>query len=107
NLLAIIFNLPHNISILKLLQGIVMKFKIEVDTEPEELRRFLGLPDVKAFQDDLLNKIREKMVAGAEGFDPVSLLKPYLPENLQSLQALQKVFWENFLGKNDPNGGKK
>ena len=74
-----------------------MKFNIEVEMTPEELRRLMGLPDVSGIQEEMIDKVREKMAQGIEGFDAVSLLKPYLPENLQALGSLQKAFWENVL----------
>jgi hypothetical protein len=37
-----------------------MQIKIEIDVKPEELRRFLGLPDVGALQDDIVDFLREK-----------------------------------------------
>ena len=74
-----------------------MKFNIEVDMTPEELRRLVGLPDVSGLQQEMMNAISEKMTQGIEGFDAASLLKPYLPEHLQSLGSLQKTFWENVL----------
>jgi len=70
-----------------------MKIKVEIDTTPEEMRRFFGMPDVQDLQQDLLSSIREKMKAGVEGYDPFSLLKPFLPENLRSMDAMQKAFW--------------
>lgn len=71
-----------------------MKIKIEINTEPEELRRFFGLPDVGPLQAELLSDIREKMRAGVEGYDPFSLMRPFLPENLKSFEALQKAFFD-------------
>ena len=38
-----------------------MQIKIEIDVKPEELRRFLGLPDVGALQDDIVDFLREKV----------------------------------------------
>ncbi|MDH3692965.1 MAG: DUF6489 family protein [Gammaproteobacteria bacterium] len=70
-----------------------MKIKVEIDATPEEMRRFFGMPDVQDLQEDLLGNIREKMKAGVEGYDPFSLLKPFLPENLRSMDAMQKAFW--------------
>ena len=75
-----------------------MKIKIEVDTTPEEMRRFLGLPAVVDIQSDLLAKVRERMQAGAEGYDPLTLLRPFMPENLRSMEGFQKAFWENLSG---------
>ncbi|WP_179957438.1 DUF6489 family protein [Exilibacterium tricleocarpae] len=91
-----------------------MKFNIEVDMTPEELRRLLGMPDVSGIQENMINKIRDKMAQGVEGFDAVNLLKPYLPENLQALGSMQKAFWETVLkskkttsSKGPDTGGEK
>ncbi len=70
-----------------------MKIKVEIDSTPEEMRRFFGMPDVHDLHQDLLSSIREKMKAGTEGYDPFSLLKPFLPDNLRSMEAFQKAFW--------------
>lgn len=70
-----------------------MKFTINVDMTPEELRRALGLPDVSALQDEMVNRVREQMDAGAEGYDPLSLLKPYMNSSVGSMEALQKMLF--------------
>ncbi len=74
-----------------------MKVKMEIDMTPEELRRFIGLPDVSELQKEMLGKVREKMAQNLEGFDAATLLKPYLPQHLQSLTALQEQFWKTIL----------
>ena len=71
-----------------------MNIKLDIETSPEELRRFFGLPDVGPLQQEMLDKVREKMMAGIDGFDPVTLMKPFLPEHMQSLEALQRQFWQ-------------
>jgi hypothetical protein len=70
-----------------------MKIKFDIDATPQELRTFFGLPDVETLQKEMLEQIREKMLDGVEGFDPFSLMKPLMPEHLQSMTALQKSFW--------------
>ena len=45
-----------------------MKIKIEIDLKPEELQRFLGIPDVTAIREDLLQFIKEKVAADPAGF---------------------------------------
>ncbi|MCW5589404.1 MAG: hypothetical protein KIT27_07030 [Legionellales bacterium] len=74
-----------------------MKFNIEVDLTPEELRRFLGLPDVQSLQNEIINNLREKMTQGIDGFDPMNLMKMIFPDNLQTLQTMQKQFWETWM----------
>ena len=68
-----------------------MKFKIDIEMSPEELRKVLGLPDVEGFHEDMMNRIREQMEAGVEGYDPLTLFKPYLSSGLGSMDALQKM----------------
>jgi len=36
-----------------------MKINVEVDISPEELRRFMGLPDVQGFQQQMLERFSE------------------------------------------------
>lgn len=57
-----------------------MKINVEFDLTPEEFRRSLGLPDVEAFQQELLNRIQKQMESGVEGYDPMSLMKPFLQQ---------------------------
>lgn len=52
-----------------------MQIKIEIDVKPEELRRFLGLPDVAGLQDDVVRFLREKVGAAGESFDPAAVLQ--------------------------------
>lgn len=68
-----------------------MKFKIDVEMSPEELRKVLGLPDVEGFHEDMMNRIRTQMEEGVEGYDPLTLFKPYLSSGLGSMDALQKI----------------
>jgi len=76
-----------------------MKIHFDIDTTPQELRSFFGLPDIEPLQKEMLELIRKNMYAGLEGFEPSTLLKPFLPEHLHSLTVLQKTFWESLLGQ--------
>ena len=57
-----------------------MKINVEFDLTPEEFRQALGLPDVEAFQKDLLERIQKQMESGVEGYDPMSLMQPFLQQ---------------------------
>lgn len=59
-----------------------MKINVEFDLTPDEFRRSLGLPDVEAFQQHLLDNIRQQMESGADGYDPLSLMKPFMQSPL-------------------------
>lgn len=68
-----------------------MRFSIDVEMTPEELRRALGLPDLSAFQDDVVEQVREQMASGTEGYDPWTLLQPFLRSGMGSADAVQKM----------------
>ena len=43
-----------------------MKVNIELDITPEEMRRFLGLPDVQGWQQQMLDSFTENVVSSQE-----------------------------------------
>lgn len=73
-----------------------MKISVEIDATPQEVREFFGLPDVQSLQKDILDKIREDMTRGTSGLDAFNLMKPFFPTHLQSMESLQKAFWNAF-----------
>ena len=68
-----------------------MKVTVDVDITPEEMRKLFGLPDVEAFQRQLMDDIRERMNAGVEGYDPLKLFQPYRAGTLASWDYFQKL----------------
>ncbi|TVO78661.1 hypothetical protein [Sedimenticola selenatireducens] len=66
--------------------------KISVDMTPEEMRTLMGWPDVQGLHEEMINKIREQMNAGAEGYDPLSLMQPFFTQSANSMESLQKMF---------------
>ncbi len=69
-----------------------MNFKIDIDITPEEMRKLLGLPDVEAFQRQILDDIRQRMVEGVEGYDPLKLFQPYVVGSMASWDMFHKMF---------------
>ena len=67
-----------------------MQIKIEIDVKPEELRRFLGLPDVAGLQDDVVQFLREKVGQVNESFNPTEFVKGNL-ETLKQSPAFKKL----------------
>ncbi len=67
-----------------------MKVSIDVDMTPEELRKLFGLPDVEGFQRQLMEDLRGRIAAGAEGYDPAKLMQPYISSTLASWDLFQK-----------------
>lgn len=74
-----------------------MKINIDFDLTPAEFRALFGLPDLQPLHKEVMDKIREKMLAGVENYDPMNFLAPYSPEGMRSLQELQQVLWKGFL----------
>ena len=79
-----------------------MKINIEIDLTPAEYREALGLPDVRPVQEELMEKVREKMLAGVEGYDPTKLLAPYFPDNMRAMEKLQRAMWEGLIAAGNP-----
>ncbi len=69
-----------------------MKISIDIDITPEEFRRLMGLPYVSAFQQEMMNQIRDRMLAGVEGYDPMKMFQPYYSSALSSWDLWQKMF---------------
>lgn len=68
-----------------------MKVNISVDLTPEEFRKSMGWPDIQPLQEEMLAKIREQMEAGSEGYDPISLMQPFLSPSTNSVESFQKI----------------
>ena len=45
-----------------------MRIKMEIDMKPEELQRFLGMPDVAAMREEIMRFIKERVAADPAGF---------------------------------------
>lgn len=65
--------------------------KISIDMTPEEMRTLMGWPDVQGLQAEMIDKIREQMNAGAEGYDPLSLMQPFFAQSANSMENFQKL----------------
>ncbi len=60
-----------------------MQIKIEIDLKPEELRQFLGIPDVLGIQEDLFRYARDKFSDGLDGVDA----KTFVKENMDAVRG--------------------
>ena len=65
-----------------------MKITFDIDCTPEEARAFLGLPDVKPMQEDLLADIHERMSANLRAMDPGEMMKLWLPANFKGFEQM-------------------
>jgi len=69
-----------------------MKIRIEVEVGPQELREFLGLPDVSHLQKEALEAVAKRVRTGAaSGADAMAVLKGLVPEGLFSIGEWQRL----------------
>ena len=83
-----------------------MKFRVKVDCTPEEAREFLGLPDVQAFQNEVMELVRERTQEHLKAMDPEAMMKTWMPMGLEAMSTLQQTFMNSFAGapgKTDKN----
>ena len=69
-----------------------MKITMTVDCTPEEARAFLGLPDVKPIQDQLMREVQERMAANIRAMEPEAMLRTWLPATLKGFEQIQEMF---------------
>jgi hypothetical protein len=81
-----------------------MKITMNIDCTPEEARAFLGLPDVKPMQEEMLKEVQKRLSASLKAMDPETIVKNWLPATLQGLQQLQEMFLSQMA---QSRGGKK
>ena len=84
-----------------------MKINIEFDMTPEEFRRAMGLPDVQEFQKELMQNMMEKMMAGEDGYDALSLFQPMMKEGMSTMEQMQKSMMNIMSGYMGSNVGNK
>lgn len=65
-----------------------MKINVEVDCTPEEARAFLGLPDLRPMQDQLLAEMGERMSASLRAVDPQEMMRLWLTPNLKGFEQI-------------------
>lgn len=78
-----------------------MKFRIDLDITPEELRRVMGLPDVQELHQEMLDKLRQNIEI--DGFDPAAMMKLY---TTGSVDQLQKMVLKMMSGYRSPDNNK-
>jgi hypothetical protein len=75
-----------------------MRITVDVDCTPEEARAFLGLPDVKPMQEQLMGELQERMAANIRAMEPEALLRTWLPATLKGFEQLQEMFISQMAG---------
>lgn len=67
-----------------------MKITVNVDCTPEEARAFLGLPDVKPMQEQLMQELQDRMTAGIQSMTPEDMLRTWLSPTMTGFEQMQK-----------------
>jgi Family of unknown function (DUF6489) len=76
-----------------------MKITVEVDCTPEEVRRFLGLPDVAPVQKAIMENIQQRMATAIDQITPEALLKAWMPVSPDKMQQAFAKLFEAFVPK--------
>jgi len=75
-----------------------MKVTVDVECTPEEARTFLGLPDVKPMQEQLMRELQERMAANIRAMEPETMLRTWLPATLKGFEQMQEIFMSHMTG---------
>jgi hypothetical protein len=75
-----------------------MKITMDVECTPEEARTFLGLPDVKPMQEQLMREVQERMAANIRAMEPEAMLRTWLPATLKGFEQMQDIFMSHMTG---------
>ena len=75
-----------------------MKITMNVECTPEEARAFLGLPDVKPMQEQLMQEVQERMAANIRAMEPETMLRTWLPATLKGFEQMQEIFMAQMTG---------
>ena len=84
-----------------------MKVTIDIDCTPEEARTFMGLPDVAAAQQAVVEEWQKQAMAAMTSMDPQSLFRAWMsdgPAGGEAWEQFQKAFWSSMT---NPGGTKK
>ncbi|MGZ3403955.1 MAG: DUF6489 family protein [Phenylobacterium sp.] len=68
-----------------------MKMTIEVDCTPEEARRFMGLPDVSAINEHLVNEMKGRIDANMSMISPDELVKNWMSFGAGAQEQFRKL----------------
>ena len=75
-----------------------MKITMNVDCTPEEARTFMGLPDIKPMQEQIMREVQERMAANIRGMEPEAMIKTWLPITLKGFEQIQEMFMSQMTG---------
>ena len=68
-----------------------MKMTIEVDCTPEEARRFMGLPDVTALNEQMVQEMQKRVSANMSMLSPDELMKNWMTIGAGAQEQFRKL----------------
>jgi hypothetical protein len=68
-----------------------MKVTVEVDCTPVEARAFLGLPDVTALNETMVDEMQARMKANMAALAPEELMKNWMAFGGQAQEQFRKL----------------
>lgn len=76
-----------------------MKVNIEIDMSPEEARRLMGLPDVSALNEKIMDEVAKRVSTA----DPEAMMKAWMG----GMEKFQGFLWDaaSRVGGRDPKTG--
>ena len=78
-----------------------MKISLDIDCTPEEARRFLGLPDVTAANEALVDELTRRAGDMAATMDPEKMMEQWMSAGARGFGDLQQAFMEQFAKAQD------
>ena len=79
-----------------------MKMTIEVDCTPEEARRFMGLPDVTALNDQLVAEMGKRIEANINLLSPEEFMKNWMAFGAGAQDQFRKLMEAGMGGASSP-----
>lgn len=73
-----------------------MKISFDIDCNPEEARRFLGLPDVTPVNEAFVEELAKRAGDMAQEMDAGKLMEQWISAGVQGVGDIQKAFMEQF-----------
>lgn len=73
-----------------------MKISIDIDCTAKEARQFFGLPDVEAFQAEMMKQMQERMAEHMAAMNPEEMMKTWMPAGMQAWERMQEAFAAQF-----------
>ena len=73
-----------------------MKISFDIDCNPEEARRFLGLPDVTPVNEAFVEELAKRAGDMAQEMDAGRLMEQWMSAGVQGVGDIQKALMEQF-----------